>query len=177
MGSGRTREGYAARLAARASGATRYFTGLPCPRGHIAERQTANATCVECLNEKFKLRATPEWQQSLADYLNLIAGWTQDQGESDAVFYHEKCLVYTALLDLVPPGPQNDKILADYVDFVSNSNLYQQSPAEWFVEPHALMERSLTNPAQHAKLLEAYQNSGNPVLALAVALEKNFSTK
>jgi hypothetical protein len=58
---GRTKEGYAARLAARASGATRYFTGLPCPRGHIAERQTANATCVECLNEKFKLRATPEW--------------------------------------------------------------------------------------------------------------------
>ena len=25
-------------------------------------------------------RAMPEWQQLLADYLNLIAGWTQDQG-------------------------------------------------------------------------------------------------
>jgi hypothetical protein len=122
-------------------------------------------------------RATPEWQQQLADYLNVIADWTADQEASATVYYHERCLVYTGLLDLVAPGPQSDKILADYVDFIGNSSLYQQSPAEWFVEPHALMERSLTNPAQHSKLLEAYQNSGNPVLALAVALEKNFNAK
>jgi hypothetical protein len=120
-------------------------------------------------------RATPAWQQQLADYLNLIADWAQDQQESDAVFYHEKCLVYTSLLDLVPAGPQSDKILADYVDFIGNSGLYQQSPAEWFAEPHTLLDRSQSNPARHSKVLEAYQNSGNPVLALEVALEKTFS--
>jgi hypothetical protein len=122
-------------------------------------------------------RATPEWQQQLADYLNLIADWTADQEASPTVYYHERCLVYTGLLDLVAPGSQSDRILADYIDFIGNSGLYQQNPAEWFVEPHALMERSLTNPAQHSKLLEAYQNSGNPVLALAVALEKTFRAK
>ena len=79
-----------------------------------------------------------------------------------------------ALLDLVPPGPQSDKILADYVDFVGNSSLYQQSPAEWFVEPHTLLERSSNNGAQHSKVLEAFQGSGNPVLALEVMLEKTF---
>ncbi len=120
-------------------------------------------------------RATPEWQQQLADYLNLIASWTQDQTESNAVFYHEKCLVYTALLDLVAPGPQSDKILADYVDFVGNSSLYQQSPAEWFVEPHTVLDRSQNIPARHAKVLAAFQDSGNPVLALEVALEKTFN--
>ena len=83
-------------------------------------------------------RATLEWQQQLADYLNLIASWTQDPAKSEADFYHEKCVVYTSLLDLVPTGPLSDKILADYVDFVSNSSLYQQSPAEWFVEPRTL---------------------------------------
>ncbi len=80
-------------------------------------------------------RATAPWQQQLADYLNLIAEWTQDPNESDSVFYHEKCLVYTALLDVVPAGSESDKILADYVDFVGNSNLYQESPAEWYMEP------------------------------------------
>ena len=119
-------------------------------------------------------RATPEWQQQLSDYLNLIAEWSQGQGESDAAFYHEKCLVYTSLLDLVSAGPQGDKILADYVDFISNSGLYQQSPAEWFVEPHMLLDRSQSNAAQHLKVLEAYQGSGNPVLTLEVALEKTF---
>ena len=83
-----------------------------------------------------------EWQQQLADYLNLIAELDPGSAESDAVFYHEKCVVYTSLLDLVPPGPQSDKILADYVDFVGNSGLYQKSPAEWYVEPHTVLDRS-----------------------------------
>jgi hypothetical protein len=123
-------------------------------------------------------RATLEWQQQLADYLNLIAGWTEDEAEaeSDAVFYHEKCIVYTALLDLVPPGPQSDKIVAEYIDFIGNSDLYQKSPAEWFLEPHTLLERSHTISAQHATL-EAYRNSGNPVLALEVAIQKTFGAK
>ena len=120
-------------------------------------------------------RDTREWQQQLADYLNLIADWTSDQEESDAAYYHERCLVYTSLLDLVPPGPQYDKILADYVDFVSNSTLYQQSPAEWFVEPHTLLDRSPSDGARHSNVLDAFQSSGNPVLALTVALEKTFS--
>jgi hypothetical protein len=140
--------------------------------------QSANSQQLLQAGQKLRTdadRATPEWQQQLADYLNLIASWTQDQAESDAVFYHEKCLVYTALLDLVAPGPQSDKILADYVDFVSNSSLYQQSPAEWFVEPHTILDRSQNIPARHSKVLSAFQDSGNPVLALEVALEKTFS--
>lgn len=39
------------RAQARASGAVRYFTGLPCKKGHIAERQTSNGTCVLCARE------------------------------------------------------------------------------------------------------------------------------
>jgi hypothetical protein len=119
-------------------------------------------------------RATPEWQQQLADDLNLIADWTPDQEDSGAVYYHERCLVYTSLLDLVPPGPQGDKILADYVDFIGNSSLYRQSPAEWFVEPRTLLDRAPSNEAR-AKILDAYSRSGNPVLVLEVALEKAFS--
>ena len=36
---------------AAALGYSRYFTGKPCLRGHISERQTANSTCIECRNE------------------------------------------------------------------------------------------------------------------------------
>jgi hypothetical protein len=31
-------------------GLTRYFTGKPCKRGHLAERYTGNKTCCECGN-------------------------------------------------------------------------------------------------------------------------------
>jgi len=119
-------------------------------------------------------RATPEWQQQAADYLNQLTEWAADQENSEADYYHEKCTVLASLIELVPPGSENDKVLADYVDFVSNSSLYQQSPAEWFLEPWSLLGRSQTNAARRAKILAAYQRSGNPVLSLEVALEKTL---
>lgn len=36
------------RLEARAQGLTRFFTGLPCPHGHIAARIVRNYNCVAC---------------------------------------------------------------------------------------------------------------------------------
>jgi len=116
-------------------------------------------------------RTSADWQLQLADYLNLIASWTQDPAESDAVFYHEKCMVYTSLLDLVTTGPLSDKILADFVDFAGSSGLYQQSPAEWFLEPSTLLDRSRNNPGLHSRVLQVFHDSGNPVLAL----ESTFS--
>lgn len=39
------------------SGQVRYFSGKPCPKGHITYRYTSTATCVVCLrNEKAKIR-------------------------------------------------------------------------------------------------------------------------
>jgi hypothetical protein len=119
-------------------------------------------------------RSTPEWQQQADDYLNQLADWTADQEPSEADYYHEKCTVLMSLIELVPPGPEDDKIISDYVGFISNSNLYQQSPAEWFLEPRALLDRFQTSKAMRAKILETFQGSGNPVLGLEVALEKTL---
>lgn len=33
-------------------GLLRYFTGKPCKRGHVSERQVSNLTCMECLRIK-----------------------------------------------------------------------------------------------------------------------------
>lgn len=46
------------RDAAHALGFTRYYTGLPCKHGHIAERLIANTGCVECVYRK-RLRVNP----------------------------------------------------------------------------------------------------------------------
>lgn len=40
------------RSEASAIGEKRYFTGKPCPKGHVAERLTSNATCIECMLAK-----------------------------------------------------------------------------------------------------------------------------
>ena len=117
-------------------------------------------------------RSTPQWQQQVTDYVNQIAGWTADQETSEADYYHEKCIVLMALIELVPPGALNDKLVADCVDFMGNSNLFQQSPAEWFVEPRALLDRLQPNTTVRARVLDAFQRSASPVLSLEVALER-----
>jgi hypothetical protein len=54
------------RKEARAIGATRYFTGLPCPAGHIAERSTVNATCVKCIYIKRKARYYSDTKKAIS---------------------------------------------------------------------------------------------------------------
>ena len=58
------------RAEAKAQGATRYYTGQPCKHGHVAERQTSNATCVVCLSISHS-----KWQKDNPDkvYCNQLA--------------------------------------------------------------------------------------------------------
>ena len=123
-------------------------------------------------------RSAREWQQQLSDFLSELADWSPTQEKSEADFYHQKCIVFQALMELIPPGAQRDKMLQAYVDFISNSNLQQQSPVEWFMQAHSMLERvRSTSSGEPAKLLEAFQGSGNPVLALYAAIEKTFGGK
>ena len=39
------------RSEAKTSGLRKYYTGLPCKRGHFAERNTSDGTCVKCRTE------------------------------------------------------------------------------------------------------------------------------
>lgn len=36
------------RAEAKARGLKRYFTGIPCSRGHVSERRVSNVSCVTC---------------------------------------------------------------------------------------------------------------------------------
>src|ERR1700680_3791670 len=67
-------------------------------------------------------RSTPEWQQRLTDYLSELTDWTSGQEKYSADYYHQKSLVFEGLLELIPPGPQCDKVILDFVNFISNSD-------------------------------------------------------
>lgn len=48
------------RKEAQKAGSTKYFTGKPCPKGHITERQTSTGTCVGC--KKAWAENNPDYQ-------------------------------------------------------------------------------------------------------------------
>lgn len=45
------------RAEAMRNGLTRYYTGKPCPQGHLSERSTSNGNCMECA----KARSSKRW--------------------------------------------------------------------------------------------------------------------
>lgn len=55
------------RYAAAEKGWSRYFTGMPCKRGHVCERFVSSSGCVECVNPKVRI-STVSPGQPMADY-------------------------------------------------------------------------------------------------------------
>lgn len=55
-----------AKANAKAEDLSRYFTGKPCRRGHIAERYVANSVCVDCNGTAYIVQRR-EWREANAD--------------------------------------------------------------------------------------------------------------
>ncbi len=118
-------------------------------------------------------RDTPEWYAQLTDYMTDVAGWTSSDERDEATFYHQKAIVYEMLVELIPHGPERDKAIQAYVDFVANSSLQREKPVEWFFHAQSLLDRVRnTNNGEPGKVIAAFENSGNPVLLLYVALDR-----
>jgi len=123
-------------------------------------------------------RSTPEWRGQLADYLNELANWGPAQEKSEADYFHQKCQVFVNLIDLIPDGSDRDVALAAFVEFINTSTLEWQSPVEWYLEASSMLDRVQGERNGEAnKVREAFEGSGNPVLALSDELENVFGRK
>jgi hypothetical protein len=123
-------------------------------------------------------RATPEWRQRLADYLNELANWGPADEKSEADYFHQKCMVFVNLIDLIPPGSDRDQALAAFIGFLNGSSLQRQSPVEWYLEASGILERVRgQGNGEPDKVQEGFEGSGNPILALSNALENALGRK
>lgn len=68
------------RAQAKTLGLKRYFTGAPCPKGHVSERTTSSGACTEC--SRIQCRAAylrnPEY------HCARVKKWTQDNPDRKA---------------------------------------------------------------------------------------------
>lgn len=123
-------------------------------------------------------RQSPEWLQQLTDFRTQLGDWRRDDSETEAIFYHEKSLVYEVLVELTAPGDEHDKILNEYISFAENSSLQQDKPVEWYSGLHATLERMRTTTGgEPNKMLDAFQASGNPILVLQAELQRIYPPK
>jgi hypothetical protein len=117
-------------------------------------------------------RNTTEWRQQLMDFLNTLASWSPIAEDSEADYYHQKAIVYEALLELTPAGALRDRVLANYIDFLRGSNLQQENPVEWFWHARSTLDRLVTQTAEAKRLRAAFRGSGNTILALEAVLDE-----
>jgi 5-methylcytosine-specific restriction endonuclease McrA len=71
---------------ARSAGLTRYFTGVPCKHGHVAERFVGNRQCVECgrdHNARFYAGRQAEQQDRSREYYRANKDARCDYGKSN----------------------------------------------------------------------------------------------
>lgn len=78
---------------AKRMGLTRYFTGLPCGKGHIAERRVCRNICVMCNQEKAKKKKKPyvEWsEQKKTKFRATAKKWKNNNPEKIKTQQKEK---------------------------------------------------------------------------------------
>lgn len=56
------------RASAKADGRKTYFTGKPCPKGHVADRAVSSGTCIEC-----RRLHTSEWREKNKSHMAAYA--------------------------------------------------------------------------------------------------------
>ena len=65
------------RSEAIAAGLTRYFTGKPCPKGHVSDRYTARCVCVEC----HRLVQAKAYKAKAPQRKKRIAAWAKQNAD------------------------------------------------------------------------------------------------
>lgn len=111
---------------AKSKGSTRYFTGQPCKRGHVAERKTSNRDCIACHNalrsdytgktdgakakvsaKRYRERKGREWQA------NRIAEWRRANPDKRKAIASSR---RARKLNQMPPDATLEAIAAIYAD-------------------------------------------------------------
>lgn len=118
-------------------------------------------------------RSTREWRRQLGEFLNALAGWQPSTETSDRDYYHQRAIVYEALLELTPAGELRNRVLDEFVAFLKSSNLQDTDPVEWFWHARSTLNRVRTaQPEEAIRLVSAFATSGNTLLVLDAMLEQ-----
>ncbi|MFL6208193.1 MAG: hypothetical protein ACJ74W_05045 [Pyrinomonadaceae bacterium] len=111
------------------------------------------------------------WLQSLTEFLNELEDWRGADERAEADYFHQKCNLYEALLEIVPTGPTRSVILSSFVRFLRDNNIQQESRIEWLLHANALIGRAQAGRDRSpTELLAVMRNSGDTTLRLYAEL-------
>ena len=113
------------------------------------------------------------WDSQLTDYLKQLEAWNAEDEDSPADFFHQKCVLYESLAELVPEKSQRVKIIDRFVRFLELNTFQTESRIEWFLHVEGFLSRSATASDEAVtEVIQAFLRSRDPVLSLYARLER-----
>src|SRR2546430_2370278 len=102
-----------------------------------------------------------------------LESWEPTDSEETEDFFHEKCVLYVGLVDLIPPGTEQSKVIRSYVTFLELNSFEGTNRIEWFWHVGDLLERLSAERENKGRtqVLEAFRNSRDPTLNLYARVE------
>lgn len=97
--------------AARARGLKRYFTGAPCIRGHVSEKNTASTRCLACMREeKVAKRIARPKRQTLGEKHGDECLRLRDEGLNQAQIAARLGIAASTVHFILAPETKKEKI-------------------------------------------------------------------
>ena len=117
-----------------------------------------------------KVRRTKDWREDAERLLVDLEEW---QGFHEAVegdYFYQKAVVFTQLLDLMPPSSVRAHALRAFVDFLRHTDLNRERRALWFAFVLRLGETA--SGESRDEILTALENSHHPVLTVYARMQR-----
>jgi len=105
-----------------------------------------------------------QFSNRLADFLRDFAAWRPPSEEIDA--FHQRATVFRSLLDVVPRGEDQNRVLDLCVSFLATSSAERDHPGEWLYQVKMVLDAPGIDAG---RLLGLFRGSGSPGLALLAA--------
>jgi hypothetical protein len=116
-------------------------------------------------------KETATWYSQLRDFLNEVRAWKADDSEPTVDAFNERSGIYEDLLDFVPPGPERDEVVDDFIRFLDQTSQSVGS-MEWLRPADDVLSGFIAPDTDRKELVQVFANSGNQTLSLFAQLEQ-----
>jgi hypothetical protein len=119
-----------------------------------------------------RLRRTPEWEAEARQFLEDLIRWSKNHDEPEVHFFHQLCMQYAGLLDIIPEGPLHDAVLQTYISYLKTSPMERESPPEWLIHVRHLFSITDATPDRLARVRAEIRRSGSLTMSLYAELTR-----
>ncbi|HXQ37488.1 MAG TPA: hypothetical protein VN843_25985 [Anaerolineales bacterium] len=118
-------------------------------------------------------KRSAQWESQLSQLMRELASWVPSDEKSEEDYFHQKSVIYSALINSIPADNQydglRDEALRDFANLLSTSQLQKEKPGEWFLHAKILIDMATTGKSpERDKLIRLIYNSSSRVLHLYV---------